>query len=66
MVECMNSGIFNISNEIFISGDIHGDYLVMAHILVDLTDTCHKINSDTLEDSKKQEICNGYDFYLHP
>jgi hypothetical protein len=64
IIKSMETGLFDITNNVYMSGDVHGDYLVLVHILVELTDTCYKINSDTLDDSNKQELCNGYDFYL--
>lgn len=52
----MERGIYNIINSIYISGDIHGDYRVFEHILVDLAHVCHvERNSsymNTLESSK--------------
>ena len=43
----MERGIYNIINPIFISGDIHGDYRVFEHILIDLAHVCHVEKNQT-------------------
>ena len=46
----MERGNYDITNPIFISGDIHGDYRVFEHILVDLAQVCHVVKNPSFID----------------
>ena len=57
----VNNGIFTVeSNDIdniFVIGDIHGDYQVFVHVLVDLCDCCSitKVYNDVANDYENRE-----------
>ena len=54
MIEIAN-GIFTINNndgDIFVIGDIHGDFQCLIHILIDLCKTCY------IENIFKDTRCN--------
>ena len=46
------NGVFNINNldnkDIFVIGDIHGDYQVLIHCLVDLCESCNINKEDQI------------------
>ena len=56
-----NNGIFNIeNNDIYIIGDIHGDYQCLIHCLIDLCKCCkiNKIFDDKeFKTENREELC---------
>ena len=55
----INNGVFksDISDNIYVIGDIHGDYQCLIHCLVDLCESCHisKIYNDELFNTDNRE-----------
>ena len=54
-----NLGIWeNLPNKLYAVGDIHGDFNILEHVLIDLAKVC-KLNGDN-----ELEWINGVDYWI--